>query len=166
MMQRLARAALPLRVYLALFAFPRATLALPQQGAAALNSRGEHVMGFSHDKTTHHFGLTKTGGIIQVRVKDATDLAIRDHIRMHLQHISKAFAEGDFEDPMEVHAEVPPGVPAMKKLKDKITYRYESIANGGRVVIRTDNADALEAVHNYLQYQIREHKTGDSLEVR
>jgi hypothetical protein len=166
MMQRLARASFTLVVYLALLAFPRLTLAMPQQGDPALNSRGEHVMGFSQDKTTHHFELTKTGGIIQVRVKDPADSAIRDHIRMHLQHISKSFAEGDFEDPMEVHAEVPPGVPAMKKLKDKITYRYESIASGGRVVIRTDNADALEAVHSYLQYQIREHKTGDSLEVR
>jgi hypothetical protein len=137
-----------------------------QHDDSAMNNRGDHVMGFDHDKTSHHFELTKTGGIIQVQAIDSTDSASRDHIRMHLQHISKAFAAGDFENPMEVHAEVPRGVPTMKKLKDKIEYRYESIVRGGRVVIRTDDADAQTAVHEYLQYQIREHKTGDSLEVQ
>jgi hypothetical protein len=145
---------------------PRTTLGSPQHDDAALNSRGDHVMGFDHDKTTHHFELTKTGGVIQVRANDATDSASRDHIRMHLQHISKSFAAGDFKDPMDVHAEEPPGVPVTKKMKSNITYRYESIERGGRVVIQTQNSDALEAVHEYLKYQIREHKTGDSTEVK
>ena len=123
-------------------------------------------MGFGHDKTTHHFELTKTGGIIQVRANDSSDSESRDHIRMHLQHISKSFAAGDFKDPMDVHAEEPPGVRVMKKLKSNITYRYESIDRGGRVLIQTKDSNALEAVHEYLQYQIREHKTGDSMEVK
>jgi hypothetical protein len=123
-------------------------------------------MGFGHDKTTHHFELTKTGGIIQVRANDTSDSESRDHIRMHLQHISKSFAAGDFKDPMDVHAEEPPGVPVMEKLKNKITYRYEAIDRGGRVLIQTKDSNALEAVHEYLQYQIREHKTGDSTEVK
>ena len=123
-------------------------------------------MGFGHDKTTHYFELTKTGGVIQVQANDATDSDSRDHIRVHLQHISKSFAAGDFKDPMDVHAEEPPGVPVMKKLKSNITYRYESIDRGGRVLIQTKDSDALEAVHEYLQYQIQEHKTGDSTEVK
>ena len=123
-------------------------------------------MGFGHDKTTHHFELTKTGGVIQVQAKDATDSDSRDQIRVHLQHISKSFAAGDFKDPMDVHAEEPPGVPVMKKLKSNITYRYESIDRGGRVLIQTKDSDALEAIHEYLQYQIREHKTGDSMQVK
>ena len=153
-----------------------AALALPSLSAVAvraaqsqdssLGTRGEHVMGFSQDKTTHHFELTKTGGVIQVSVKDAADAEIRDHIRMHLQHIAKAFAAGDFEDPMEVHGEVPPGVPVMKERKAKISYRYESVEQGGRVVILTHDAAALAAVHEYLQYQIREHKTGDPLDLK
>jgi hypothetical protein len=165
-MQCRANAACVFAICTVLFSFPCTILASPQHDDAALNSRGDHVMGFGHDKTTHHFALTKTGGIIQVRVNDATDAETRDHIRMHLQHISKSFAAGDFEDPMEVHAEVPPGLPVMKNLKSKITYRYESIERGGRVVIQTQDADALKAVHEYLEYQIREHKTGDSTEVK
>ena len=88
-------------------------------------------MGFDHDKTTHHFVLTKTGGIIQVTANDSSDSTSRDHIRVHLQHISKALAGGDFSDPHEVHAEDPPGVHIMKECKNKIGYSYESVANGG-----------------------------------
>jgi hypothetical protein len=146
--------------------FPCATAAAPQQDDTALNNRGDHVMGFDHDKTTHHFELTKTGGVIQVRANDSADSASRDHIRMHLQHISKSFAAGDFKDPMDVHAEEPPGVPVMKKMRSNIAYRYKSIDRGGRVAIQTKDAEALEAVHEYLKYQIREHKTGDSTSVK
>jgi len=41
-----------------------------------------------------------------------------------------------------------------------------AITRGGRVVIGTQDPEALGAVHDYLEYQIREHKTGDSLEVK
>jgi hypothetical protein len=137
-----------------------------QHDDSAMNRRGDHVMGFEQQKTTHHFVLTKSGGIIQVTAKDASDIASRDHIRMHLQHISKAFAEGDFADPHEVHAEDPPGVATMKKEKDKISYNFRSTDAGGKVIIHTDDSTALEAVHEYLRYQIREHKTGDPVTVQ
>ena len=165
-MNRFARA--PGTVALCLFALSAAgtATAAPQHDDSAMNGRGDHVMGFDHNKTTHHFTLTKTGGVIQVTANDTADSASRDHIRMHLQHISKAFAAGDFADPHEVHDEVPPGVPVMKERKDKIGYSYQSLPNGAKVVITTEDPKALEAVHEYLLYQIREHKTGDSLEVQ
>jgi hypothetical protein len=144
---------------------PSAAVALQQHDNTAMNSRGDHVMGFDQDKTTHYFTLTKTGGIIQVQANDSSDTASRDHIRMHLQHIARAFAEGDFADPHEVHAEVPPGVPVMKDRKSKISYQFESVANGGRVIISTEDPKALRAIHEYLCYQIREHRTGDPLDV-
>jgi hypothetical protein len=131
-----------------------------------MNARGAHVMGFDQTKTTHHFTLTKTGGIIQVQANDPSDAASRDHIRMHLQHISKAFAQGDFTDPHEVHAETPPGIPEMKARKAKITYQYESTPTGAKLTITTADLKALEAIHNYLRYQIREHKTGDHLDIQ
>ena len=149
-----------------LFLLPCAAVSVQQHDNKAMNSRGDQVMGFDQDKTTHHFTLTKTGGVIQVQANDSSDTASRDHIRMHLQHISKAFAEGDFTDPHEVHAEVPAGVPMMKDRKDKISYRFESIANGGRVLITTDDPKALKAIHEYPRYQVREHKTGDPLEAQ
>jgi hypothetical protein len=140
----------------------------PQQhdNTAAMNTRGAHVMGFDQTKTTHHFTLTKTGGIIQVQTNDPSDTTSRDHIRMHLEHISKAFAQGDFTDPHEVHAETPPGVSEMKASKAQITYQYESTPTGAKVIITTEDPQALKAIHAYLRYQIREHKTADPLEVK
>jgi hypothetical protein len=59
--------------------------------------------------------------------------------------------------------QVPPGVPAMKRLKDAITYEYVSTEKGARVVISTTNPDALSAIHDFLRFQIHEHQTGDKL---
>jgi hypothetical protein len=145
---------------LALFAL---LLAFQQDPAhhAAVNQKGDHVMGFSHEKTTHHFRLYADGGAIEVTANDARDTGSRDQIRMHLSHIAGMFAAGDFNTPMLVHDQVPPGVPALQTLKGALTYHYEKSARGGRVVISTRNADALQAVHDFLRFQISDHQTGD-----
>jgi hypothetical protein len=130
-----------------------------------VNSRGDHAMGFSHSRATHHFRLTATGGTIEVSANDANDTESRDQIRNHLEHISKLFAAGDFTKPMFTHNRVPPGTPVMTRLKSEIAYSYEGTERGGRVRISTKNADALAAIHDFLRFQIKDHETGDSLEV-
>jgi len=127
----------------------------------AMQKRGNAGMGFDQDKTTHHFLLSKDGGSIQVTANSAADKGSIEHIRMHLQHIQHAFKSGDFNIPMFVHDQTPPGVPTMKRLKGQITYQYGEVDNGGRVVISSTNAEAVKAVHEFLRFQIREHKTGD-----
>src|SRR5215469_6522594 len=54
--------------------------------------RGDEVMGFSHEKTTHHFRLYGDGGAIEVEANDVKDTANRDQIRSHLGHIVTMFA--------------------------------------------------------------------------
>ncbi len=142
-----------------------------QAGKAAqhdhdLTQRGNQGMGFAQDKTTHHFLLAKDGGAIQVTANSAEDKSSVEHIRMHLQHIAQAFQSGDFNIPMFVHDQTPPGVPTMIKLKGQIQYKYEDVAGGGRVVISSATAEAVKAVQEFLRFQIREHKTGDALEVQ
>ena len=129
----------------------------------ALNQRGKEAMGFDQLKTTHHFFLAKNGGVIEVRANSAEDKTSIEQIQMHLLHITGAFASGDFEIPMLVHDQVPPGVPAMKRLKAKIRYRFESLENGGRISITTANGDARRAIWEFLRFQITDHKTGDPL---
>ena len=51
-------------------------------------------------------------------------------------------------------------------ITDKISYKFESTDLGGKVIIHTDDSTALESVHEYLRYQIREHKTGDPVTVQ
>ena len=163
-----------MRPYLAIAVLAPSLFALGQQQPAApasaehhheVNRRGDTVMGFSHLKTTHHFRLFRDGGEIEVLADDPADTATRDQIRMHLDHIAKMFAAGDFEAPMLIHATTPPGVPVMKKLRADIVYTFEPTASGGRVEISTRNPSALRAVHEFLRFQIADHQTGDSTKV-
>jgi hypothetical protein len=130
-----------------------------------MNERGDHVMGFDHMKTTHHFHLLPDGGSIEVAANLIEDKDSRDQIRMHLGHIAKMFADGNFNAPMLIHDQIPAGVPTMEKLKGDIQYKFEETERGGRVRISTSNPEALHAIHDFLRFQIKEHKTGDSLEV-
>jgi hypothetical protein len=130
-----------------------------------MNERGDHVMGFGHTKTTHHFRLRSDGGSIEVAANLPTDTESRDQIRMHLGHIAKMFADGNFNAPMLIHDQIPPGVPTMQKLKGDIQYKFEETEQGARIRISTNSPEALQAIYDFLRFQIKEHKTGDSLDV-
>ena len=134
--------------------------------AEGVNKRGDRVMGFDHTKTKHRFLLHPDGGSIEVTANDAKDAETRDQIRKHLGHIAKMFAGGNFKAPMLIHERTPPGVPVMRRLKSEIRYDYEEAARGARVRIKTANAEALAAVHEFLRFQIKDHETGDPTEVR
>lgn len=127
--------------------------------------RGDHEMGFSHDKTTHHFRLYADGGGIEADAKDAQNTASRDAIRTHFGHITKMFAAGNFEVPMLIHAQNPPGTETMRRLREVIHYKLENTERGGRILITTKDAEALQAVHSFLRFQISDHQTGDSPEI-
>jgi hypothetical protein len=131
-----------------------------------LDKRSNQGMGFAQEKTTHRFLLRKDGGVIQVTANSADDKTSREEIEMHLHHIAQAFQSGDFNIPMFVHDQTPPGVATMTKLKDQIHYKYETTENGGRVVISSANGEAVKAIHEFLKFQITEHKTGDALELK
>jgi hypothetical protein len=126
-----------------------------------MTRRGDHVMGFDHTKTTHHFILQESGGSIQVTANSSDDVESSEQIRMHLKHIAKMFADGNFNAPMLIHDQTPPGVPVMQELKGEIKYNYEEIERGAAVRISTKNPTALKAIHEFLRFQIKEHKTGD-----
>ena len=128
---------------------------------ADVEKHGDEAMGFPHDKTTHHFRLLPDGGAIEVTGNDAKDADDLQAIRMHLRHIVSMFSNGDFSIPMFVHSEVPPGITEMKDRRADITYTYEELPTGGRVRISTANHDVLNAVHDFLTFQIQDHQTGD-----
>jgi hypothetical protein len=128
---------------------------------AAMNARGDKGMGFSQEKTAHHFRLAADGGTIEVSTNDGNDETSRAQIRQHLSHIAMMFQEGNFQIPMFVHDKVPAGVTVMREQKSNITYTYEETKTGGLVRIQTSNSEALKAVHEFLRFQIQEHETGD-----
>jgi hypothetical protein len=131
------------------------------QYKAEVEKHGDAAMGFPHEQTTHHFRLLQDGGAIEVTVKDSKDNGNIQAIRSHLTRIVAMFSNGDFSIPMFVHSQVPPGVTEMKARRGDIAYTLEELPAGGRVRIVTKNRDALKAVHDFLNFQIKDHETGD-----
>ena len=129
-----------------------------QQGVV---ERGDHVMGFSHQKTAHHFLLYPNGGEIHVSASDPSDKESIVQVRTHLGHIAKMFAAGNFKAPMLIHDTNPPGVPAMIRWKETIKYDYFETERGARIRLSTENQQAVDAIHAFLLFQIIDHQTGD-----
>ena len=143
------------------------SLAARQDHHGASGQRGTMVMGFDQALTTHHFLLFTDGGAIEVSVNDLADTKNRDAIRSHLPHIAMMFGDGNFDAPMLIHdSKNVPGTKGMTERKGAIRYQYVETAKGGRVDIVTSDPSALAAVHQFLKFQIAEHKTGDPTTVR
>lgn len=128
-----------------------------------LKRQGGLAMGFDQDKTVHHFLLRQTGGAIVVNAKDPADTESIKQIRAHFIEIAGSFGNGLFDKPVATHGEMPPGAEQMAAGKERIAYRYEERVNGGAVLIETADPATLKAIHEFLRYQIVEHKTGDPL---
>jgi len=134
--------------------------------SAMINQQGDKVMGFSHEKTSHHFVLTEDGGFIEVRANDLKDTASLDQIRGHFQHIAHMFSEGNFNAPMLVHSQDVPGTATMTRLKSDLHWEVQEIPRGARLTVTADNQQAADAVHDFLRFQIADHKTGDCTAIR
>jgi len=130
-----------------------------------MTRRGDAVMGFSHEKTTHHFLLREYGGNIEVTADDARDEESASQIRGHLRHIAAMFGAGDFTAPILIHSQDPPGSQVMAAHTRDITYTVETLPSGARLRIATKNREALDAIHEFLRFQIKDHRTGDPLTI-
>ena len=85
---------------------------------------------------------------------------------MHLTHIAAMFSDNNFDVPMFVHDRVLPGVPVMKEKHASINYTFQPTDRDGQVKIVTHDPKGLKAIHEFLAFQIQDHLTGDSLEVK
>ena len=121
---------------------------------ADMKTRGEHVMGFSQDKTTHHFELNQDGGVIEVRTNDINDTQTLDQIRGHFRHIVTMFAAGNFSAPMLVHGRDVPGTVVMSQLQGQLHWQLQEVARGAKIIVSADSKAALDAVHEFLRFQI------------
>jgi len=54
-----------------------------------------------------------------------------------------------------------PGAATLSRLKGDVKYSYSQTDTGARVEIVTANPEAARAVHEFLRFQISEHRTGD-----
>lgn len=114
-----------------------------QHHSHGVNVRGDKAMGFSHEKSTHHFQLLSDGGVIEVSANATSDKTTLDEIRTHLSHVA-----------------------LMKSKGTVISYIFESTSAGARVRITTSDQDALNAVHQFLAFQIEDHRTSDTTAIK
>lgn len=120
------------------------------------------AFGMEHTASSHSFRLFADGGAIELRANVAEDEKNVTMIRTHLQQTAVQFNTADFSTPAFVHGYSPDGVAAMARLRANISYQYQQLTGGGRIRITAKSPEALAAVHDFLRFQVVEHRTGNT----
>ena len=120
--------------------------------------RGEKVMPFSLDQTTHIFTKTEDGGVQQVIVKDVSNTDQIKMIKDHLLQISQEFAQGDFSAPMSINGENMPGLAKLRQAKPgQIKIEYKELDNGAQINYSTNDENLIAAIHEWFDAQLSDH---------
>lgn len=128
---------------------------------AAMQSRGEVVMGVDQYASAHVFEDLPDGGRVVLDRADAADTADIARIRVHMRDIEAAFRAGDFSKPFAVHAQVVPGTAVMSARRAAIRYEAADRPRGGEVRIKSDDPAAVAAIHEFLAFQRNAHHAAD-----
>jgi hypothetical protein len=122
-----------------------------------MQTRGAHVMGVDQYTSAHVFEDLADGGRVVLERDDPADTAAIATIRAHLRDIETAFRAGDFTKPFEVHAQTVPGTGVMAARRGAITYDEIDRPRGGEVRIKSGDAVAVAAIHQFLAFQRAQH---------
>jgi hypothetical protein len=127
---------------------------------AKVQRQGAVVMGVDQYTSQHVFESLPDGGriVLQRKENDPTGEAT---IRAHMRTIAEAFRRGDFSLPGVVHS-MPnvPGTTEMRRLSTEISYTPRDLPRGGELLISTKNPAAVSAIHEFVAFQNRDHRTG------
>jgi hypothetical protein len=137
----------------------RRAAAEADSGFADLQRRGRVAMGVDQYTSTHVFQPLPDGGRIELQ-RDSADSADRRRILEHMGRIAAAFGAGDFAVPGFVHAREVPGTAVMGARRAKIRYVVESLPRGAAVRLTSADSSAIVAIHEFLAFQRRDHRTG------
>ncbi len=124
---------------------------------AAMQARGQTVMGVDQYASGHVFEDLGDGGRIVLDADNLSDTAGIVAIRQHMRDIATAFRAGDFAKPFRVHAQVVPGTSIMAARRTEITYEATDRPRGAEVRIRTTDSAAVAAIHAFLAFQRTAH---------
>jgi hypothetical protein len=127
---------------------------------AAMQARGQPVMGVDQYASAHVFEDLRDGGRILLDADSLLDTAGIIAIRQHMRDIATAFRVGDFAKPFQVHAQVVPGTSIMAARRTWITYEATDRPRGAEVRIRTPDSAAVAAIHAFLAFQRTAHHAG------
>ena len=119
--------------------------------------RGERVMPFDLERTTHRFAKRAGGGVQTVVADDPSDTEQVRLVREHLAREAEAFRAGRFDDPMAIHGSEMPGLAALRSSAGRIEIEYADVAAGGRITFTTDDAALADALHAWFDAQLADH---------
>jgi hypothetical protein len=125
---------------------------------AAMQARGEHVMGVDQYTSAHVFEDLPEGGRVVLDRADASDSADIARIRAHMRDIEAAFRAGDFSKPFAVHAQTVPGTAVMTARRAAISYAAVDRPQGGEVRMTSRDPAAIAAIHEFLAFQRQAHR--------
>jgi hypothetical protein len=125
---------------------------------AAVQRRGGVAMGVDQYTSTHTFEPLPDGGRITLR-RDAVDPAGVAQIRTHMTEIAAAFRRGDFNLPGFVHDRPVPGTAIMAARQSHISYVADTVPQGGSLRIHSADSVAVSAIHQFLAFQRRDHRS-------
>lgn len=128
-----------------------------QDDFAAMQARGEHVMGVDQYTSAHVFEDLPDGGRVLLDRDDPIDTVGIKAIRAHMRDIAAAFRAGDFAKPFEVHAQTVPGTAMMTAKRDAISYEVLDRPQGGEVRMKSADPAAIAAIHAFLEFQRQQH---------
>ncbi|MGW2288106.1 aspartate carbamoyltransferase [Streptomyces phaeochromogenes] len=123
----------------------------------AVAERGRTVMPFDLEETTHHFTPTETGGIQDVVADQPDDAQQVSLIRTHLQQEAKAFSQGDFGDPAQIHGDGMPGLTELEDGYKRIDVRYQQRPDGATLTYTTEDSALVDALHDWFEAQLSDH---------
>ena len=128
---------------------------------ALVQSRGHVAMGVDQYTSSHRFEPLPDGGRITLE-RNGSDSAGTSQIRSHMRTIALAFQRGDFALPGFVHDREVPGTAVMAQRRSRISYTTDTLPFGAQLRIRSADTAAVNAIHQFLAFQRRDHRVAES----
>ena len=125
---------------------------------AAVQQRGQAVMGVDQYTASHIFEDLPDGGRVVLDRDDASDTTGIRTIRDHMRVIEAAFRRGDFALPGQVHNQEVPGTRVMRERREAITYAAADRPRGAELRMTTTDSAALAAIRDFLAFQRSDHR--------
>jgi len=124
----------------------------------ANNTEAHQSLPYAVDQALEVFAKTANGGIMQIVAKSTNDSQQIKLMQQYLHQTAEEYKKGDFSSTERFHGTAMPGLAQMKAAKaGEIKYQYKALNNGGQIVFSTEDAQLLNALHAWVDAQIKEH---------
>jgi acylphosphatase len=125
---------------------------------AASSTEAHQSLPYAVDRALEGFVKTANGGIMQIVAKSADDTQQIKQMQQYLRQTADEYKKGDFSSTERFHGTDMPGLAQMKAAKaDAIRYEYKALNNGGQIVFSSEDPQLLNALHAWIDAQIKEH---------